>query len=90
MRSGRTLLIGVFWVLFTAVVWNGFFDLYVSRGAREYLQLQAEFELGRGPAPAMDEVMARATRDGAWGASFWAALVLAAGWATMAARRGGP
>jgi hypothetical protein len=85
MRSVRTVLLVIFWLLFAAAVWNGFFDLYVSRGAREYLQLQAEFELGRGPAPAMAEVMARAARDGIWGASIWAALVLAAGWATIAA-----
>ena len=75
------------WLLIAVAVWNGFFDLYVSRGAREYLQLQAEFELGRGPAPAMAEVMARASRDGVWGASMWAAVVLAAGWATLAWRK---
>jgi hypothetical protein len=83
--SARTVLLVVFWLIFSVAVWNGFFDLYVSRGAREYLQLQAEFELGRGPAPAMAEVMARASRDGVRGASIWAALVLAAGWATVAA-----
>jgi hypothetical protein len=83
--SPRTVMLVVFWLIFSVAVWNGFFDLYVSRGAREYLQLQAEFELGRGPAPAMAEVMARASRDGVRGASIWAALVLVAGWATVAA-----
>src|SRR5262245_22408840 len=83
--SARTAMLMVFWLIFSVAVWNGFFDLYVSRGAREYLQLQAEFELGRGPAPAMAEVMARASRDGVRGASIWAVLVLAAGWATLAA-----
>ena len=81
--SSRTITFALIWVAIAVAVWNGFFDLYVSRGAREYLQLQAEFELGRGPAPAMAEVMARASRDGMWGASLWAAAVLAAGWATL-------
>lgn len=80
----RTFTLVALWLALSVAVWNGFFDLYVSRGAREYLQLQAEFELGRGPAPAMAEVMARASRDGARGASMWAALVLAAGWGTLA------
>ena len=82
-------MLGVFWFLLSVAVWNGFFDLYVSRGAREYLQLQAEFELGRGPAPVMSEVMARASRDGVRGASMWAAVVLAAGWVTVAAGAAG-
>ena len=80
----RTMTAAVLWMVVAGAVWNGFFDLYVSRGAREYLQLRAEFELGRGPAPAMAEVMARASRDGVWGASMWAIFVLAAGWATIA------
>jgi len=54
-------------------VWSGFFDLYVSRGAREYLQLRAEFELGRGPQPSMESVMSQARSAGVIAASLWAA-----------------
>jgi hypothetical protein len=72
------------WLLVGAAVWNGFFDLYVSRGAREYLQRQAEAELGRGPAPAMDAVMANARRDGVEAASIWAVIVTGCGWSTVA------
>jgi hypothetical protein len=66
------------WLALSVAVWNVIFDLYVSRGAREYLQLQAEFQLGLGPEPAMAEVMRRNTRDGLWGASLWGGLVLVA------------
>ena len=69
----------VLWLVLGAAIWNGFFDLYVSRGAREYGQLRVEHELGRGPEPDMKEVMGRAQRDGAVAASLWAVLVIAAG-----------
>jgi hypothetical protein len=86
----RVWLVASLWLIVGAVVWNGLFDLYVSRGAREFLQRQAEFELGRGAEPSMATVMADAARDGAWAASWMAAFVVASGWATLAVvtRRG--
>lgn len=72
------------WIIVAAAVWIGFFELYVSRGAREYLQLKAEAELGRVPQPSMNEVMARAEADGATMATVWAGIVLAG---AMAAAR---
>jgi len=78
------------WLVLGVAVWNGFFDLYVSRGAREYGQLRVEHELGRGPDPDMQDVMARAVRDGVWGSSAWAGLVVGAGWATLWAIRRRP
>ena len=78
-------LVAVVWVLIAVAVWSGFFDLYVSRGAREYLQLAAESELGRVPKPSMTVVMANARHAGAVAASSWALLVIVAGWGTMAA-----
>jgi hypothetical protein len=75
------------WLLLGVSVWCGFFDLYVSRGAREYLQLSAEAELGRGPTPSMVEVMSRAKHAGAIAASGWAIVVVGAGWMTMRATR---
>jgi hypothetical protein len=68
-------------------VWNGVFDLYVSRGAREYLQLQAESELGRAPQPSMTEVMTRAKRYGVIAASLWSATIVGCGWLTIVAVR---
>lgn len=79
------------WLIIGVVVWNGFFDLYVSRGAREYGQKQAEFELGLGARPSMTRVMGDAQRDGVVAATLWALGVTVAGLATMwAARRGAP
>jgi len=86
---GRVALL--LWLALGVAIWNGFFDLYVSRGAREYGQLRVEFELGRGPDPDMTGVLVNAQRDGVRAATLWAALVTGAGLATLYwARRSKP
>jgi len=76
-------VVALLWLALGVAVWNGFFDLYVSRGAREYNQLRVEHELAREPEPDMTAVMTRAQRDGVEAATLWAALVTASGWATL-------
>jgi hypothetical protein len=78
----RRVLAGL-WLVFGVVIFNAFFDLYVSRGAREYLQKRAEYELRGGPEPQMEVVMAQSTRDAWIMSSVWAGLVVAAGFATV-------
>ena len=86
----RKRILVLLWTIVGAVVWLGFFDLYVSRGAREYGQLQAEYELRRSDvAPSMDGVMGRAKHDGVVAASLWAAGVAVCGWLTVWAKSGG-
>lgn len=75
-------LVVVVWMIIAVAVWSGFFDLYISRGAREYLQLSAESELGRAPKPSMTTVMASARHAGAVAASSWALLIVVAGCGT--------
>jgi hypothetical protein len=75
--------IAVLWLIVGIALWNGIFDLYVSRGAREYLQLRAESELGLVPQPSMPEVMARAERMGLIAATLWSVAVVAGGWLTI-------
>jgi hypothetical protein len=76
-------VVAVLWLALGVAIWNGFFDLYVSRGAREYGQLRVERELGRGPEPDMNAIMASAQRDGVVAASIWASLVVLGGWGTI-------
>ena len=76
-------LLAAIWIVLAVGIWNAFFDLYVSRGAREYLQKQLEYETGRGPAPSMDAVMRAATRDGLVMSSVWAGLVVCGGLGTL-------
>jgi hypothetical protein len=77
----------VLWLLVGLAVFNAFFDLYVSRGAREYLQKRAEYELRGGAEPRIDTVMAQSTRDAWTMSTIWAGLIVAAGWGTLAASR---
>ena len=76
-------LVAALWIVLGVAIWNAFFDLYVSRGAREYLQKQLEYETGRGPQPSMDAVMRQSTRDGLVMSSVWAGLVVAGGLGTL-------
>lgn len=81
-RGRVGLLLGL-WILVGAVVWIGIYDLYISRGAREYLQLSAEAELGRGTVPSMAGVMRRSKDMGATAGTYWALFVTGAGWVTV-------
>lgn len=73
----------VLWLVLGIAIWNGFNDIYVSRGAREFAQLRLEHELGRGPQPDMNVVMSRAQRDGVVAGTIWATVVVLAGWGTI-------
>jgi hypothetical protein len=80
----RVRLIAALWGMLGVAIWCGIFDLYVSRGAREYGQDHAEFELHMTQdEPQMIAVMDRAKHDGFVAASIWAALVVAFGWTTL-------
>jgi hypothetical protein len=76
-------LMAVLWLVIGIAVFNAFFDLYVSRGAREYLQKRAEYELRGGAEPRMDAVMAQSVRDGWIMSTIWAGLIVGAGWTTL-------
>jgi hypothetical protein len=77
------------WLLVGGAVGLGVYDLYVSRGAREYLQRAAEAELGRGPTVQMVDVMNENKHAGARAAGVWMLVVAGAGWATVLAGRRG-
>jgi hypothetical protein len=71
------------WLFVAAAVWNGVFDILVTRGVKEYLYRHAEHELGRGPAFTMPEIMNQTVRDATVTASWWALLVGGAGIVTV-------
>jgi hypothetical protein len=89
--SRRAWLVALgFWALVAFVVWNGFFDLFVSRGQKHYFAAHALHELGRGPRVTIEEVMSRTVDDAVLASSLWAAFVLAAGlgWTAYVVRQG--
>ena len=75
--------IAALWLVLGIAVWNGFNDIYVSRGAHEFAKMRLEHELGRGPTPDMVEVTARAKRQGRTAGGIWAGIVVAAGLGTL-------
>lgn len=71
------------WVFVALIVWNGVFDLLVTRGVKEYLYREAEHEAGRGPEVTMKAIMGQTIGDAALTASLWALFVAAGGAATV-------
>lgn len=70
---------GLFWLLVSFAVWNGFFDILVTRGEKQYFLSQARYELGVGPRITIHEVMSRTIHDAVRIASIWAGVVFTAG-----------
>jgi hypothetical protein len=70
-------------LILVIAVWNGFFDILVTRGVKEYLFRAAEHELGRGPAVTMNQIMAQTVADASVTASLWALLVGGVGLALL-------
>jgi hypothetical protein len=77
----RWLALG--WVGIATAVWCGFYDILITRGTKAYFMLEAMARAGDGPAPSLSAIMAQTSHDAAITASFWAAFVLVAGWATI-------
>jgi hypothetical protein len=68
-----------FWLAAAFVVWNGFFDILVTRGEKQYLLGQARHEAGAGPAVSVDTIMTETIHDAALKASLWALVIVVAG-----------
>jgi len=79
---GRRLFL-IVWIGIGVVVWNGVFDVLMTRGVKEYLYRQAVHELGRGERVTMLEIMDKTKADAAVKASIWAVLVAGAGILTV-------
>jgi hypothetical protein len=80
---GRRALV-IVWLGIGVVVWNGVFDVLMTRGVKEYLYRQAAHELGRdGERVTMREIMNETMADAAVRASIWAVLLSGAGILTV-------
>jgi hypothetical protein len=86
----RTRWLLVLWLAVGIAVWSGFFDILITRGIKEFFMRDAAFELGRGPAATMPDIMRQTAHDASIIATRWAAFVVLAGWATVWLARRGP
>jgi hypothetical protein len=75
------------WLVLAIVVWNGIYDVLLSRGAKEYLFRWALHEAGRGPAVPMATIMEVTVGDAIWVSTLWAGIILLAGLVTIRVMR---
>ncbi len=79
-RSRRLVAVAAgLWLAFGVIAWNNIFDRAIRSAEQEYLDLQIEYRLGRGPAVTMRGVMEPAIRRAALTATLWAGVPTLAG-----------
>jgi len=71
------------WLALAVVVWNGVYDVLLTRGVKEYLFRWALHEAGRGPLVPMSRIMEVTVRDAVWVSTLWAGIILLAGMVTI-------
>jgi hypothetical protein len=71
------------WLIVAVVVWNGLYDILLTRAAKEHLLRWALHEAGRGPQIPLAHQMAVSVRDAIWVATLWSAAILLAGMMTV-------
>ena len=71
------------WVIATVVVWNGVYDLLMTRGIKDYLLRQALHQAGRGPDVSMTALIDLAITEATWVSTLWASTILLAGLMTI-------
>jgi hypothetical protein len=77
----------VIWLIAAVVVWNGIYDLLLTRSVKEYLFRAALHDLGRGPQIPIKSAMDAAVYDAVWIATLWAGMILLAGLVTLRVMR---
>jgi hypothetical protein len=71
------------WVIVAVVVWNGVYDLLMTRGIKDYLLRQALHQAGRGPEVSMTALIDLAITEATWVSTLWASAILLAGLMTI-------
>ena len=71
------------WVIAAVVVWNGVYDLLMTRGIKDYLLRQALHQAGKGPEVSMTALIDLAITEATWVSTLWASAVLLAGLMTI-------
>jgi hypothetical protein len=71
------------WLVVALVVWNGVYDLLMTRGIKDYLLRQALHQAGRGPEVSMTALIDLAIGEATWVSTLWASVILLAGLVTI-------
>jgi hypothetical protein len=86
-RRERTVV--TLWLVLGVVVWNGLYDLLLSRGITNYLLEHAMYAAGRGPYVSLARELDLAVRDAGWISTLWSSLIVLAGLVTVRVLTGG-
>lgn len=78
LARGERVAVGV-WIVLTLVVWNGVYDLLLTRGIKDYLLRNALHEAGRGPDVSMTALLDLTVTEAFWVSTLWASVILLAG-----------
>jgi hypothetical protein len=76
------------WIVLAVVVWNGVYDLLLTRGIKDYLLRNALHEAGRGPQVSMTALLDFTVSEAFWVSTLWASVILCAGLWTVRLMRG--
>jgi hypothetical protein len=90
LRRAERIAVAV-WIGLALVVWNGVYDLLLTRGIKDYLLRNALHQAGRGPDVSMTTLMDMTVNEAFWVSMLWASVILFAGLLTvrMFSARGG-
>ena len=71
------------WLVAGFIVWNGVYDLLLSRGMKEYMLRNALYHARRGPRTPIAAIMDVTVFDAVWISTIWASLIVLAGLLTI-------
>lgn len=71
------------WVVLGIALWNALYDHVLEKGVKEYLFRSTLHEAGRAPRVSIAEVLDPFLFDAVWVSTYWAGLVMLAGFVTI-------
>ena len=79
----RERILVAVWLALGIALWNGVYDMTLGEGIKEYLFRSALHDAGRGPQVSIPTVLDPFIFDALWVSTFWASLVMLAGFVTI-------
>ena len=82
LRRGEKIAVAL-WLVLGIGIWNAMYDQILEKGIKEYLFRSTLHEAGRAPQVAIASVLEPFLFDAVWVSTFWASLVMLAGFLTI-------
>jgi hypothetical protein len=78
LERAERIAVGL-WLVLAIVVWNGVYDLLLTRGIKDYVLRNALHQAGRGPEVSMTAILDFTVAEAFWVSTLWASVILLAG-----------